>query len=72
MLAVSEEATIMAFRINNQFENLTVSHTIRFPEKLHEELSALAAKQHISFNKLVLQCCRYAVDDLEKDGDNPS
>lgn len=62
----------MAFRISNQFDNLTVSHTIRFPEKLHEELSALAARHHISFNKLVLQCCRYAVDDLEKDEDNPS
>lgn len=62
----------MAFRIHNQFENLTVSHTIRFPEKLHEELSALATRQHISFNKLVLQCCRYAVDELEVDEDQPS
>ena len=62
----------MAFRINNEFENLTVSHSIHFPEGLHEELSELAATKSLSFNKLVLQCCRYALDHLEDGEDDPS
>jgi predicted HicB family RNase H-like nuclease len=62
----------MGFRIDNEFENLAVSHSIRFPEQFHEELATLAERKHISFNNLVLQCCRYALDHLETEEDPSS
>ena len=41
--------------------------TIRMSDNLIEQLETLAAKNDISFNQLVVQCCEYAVDNLEKD-----
>lgn len=55
------------FKIDNKFQNPNVSRTIRFTESLFNELSEQAAKYNISFNYLVLQCCRYALDNAEKD-----
>lgn len=54
------------FKVNNDFSNTNVPRTIRFTEKLFEELNELAAKNGISFNSLVLQCCKYALDNCEE------
>ena len=43
--------------------------TIRMPDVLIEKLEKLAAKNDISFNQLVVQCCEYALKDLKKDDD---
>ncbi len=56
------------FKIDNQFANANVSRTIRFTEKIFEELNTASEKSGVSFNTLVLQCCRYALDNLQ---DNP-
>ena len=40
--------------------------TIRMPNELIEKLERLAAKSDVSFNQLVVQCCQYALDNLEK------
>ncbi|HRR76736.1 MAG TPA: hypothetical protein P5191_07975 [Ruminococcus sp.] len=38
--------------------------TIRMPDPLIEKLEKLAAQHDISFNQLVVQCCEYALDNL--------
>lgn len=39
-----------------------ITKTFRFPEDMLKELEILAQKNNISVNKLVIQCCRYALD----------
>ncbi len=53
------------FKIEKDFKSATVARTVRFTEPLFERLNETAAKNGISFNLLVLQCCRYALDNLE-------
>ncbi len=45
--------------------------TIRMPDPLIEKLEKLAAQNDISFNQLVIQCCEYAIDHLNKPDDAP-
>ena len=53
------------FKVDNEFKNANTSRTVRFTETLFEELNAVAAENDISFNLLVLQCCKYALDNRE-------
>ena len=53
------------FEINHPMKNANVARTIRFTEPLFEELNKTAKANDISFNMLVLQCCRYALDNME-------
>ncbi len=57
------------FKIKNEFKNANISRSIRFTEKLFEDLSKVAHENDISFNMLVLQCCKYALEHLEKNKD---
>ena len=54
------------FTIKKSISEANVPRTIRFTESLFEELNNVAAESSVSFNALVLQCCRYALDDMEK------
>lgn len=38
--------------------------TIRMPDDLIEKLEKLAARNDISFNQLVIQCCVYSLENL--------
>lgn len=38
--------------------------TIRMPDNLIEKLEKLASAHDISFNQLVIQCCEYALDNM--------
>ena len=40
--------------------------TVRMPDTLIEKLEKLASLNDISFNQLVIQCCEYALNELEK------
>ena len=40
--------------------------TFRMPNDLIEQLQSVAQKQSVSLNQLVIQCCQYALDNLEK------
>lgn len=40
--------------------------TIRMPDTMIEKLEKLAAQHDISFNQLVIQCCEYAMEHLNK------
>jgi len=54
------------FKIDNQFSNANIARTVRFTEKIFDELGEVAEQNNISFNMLVLQCCRYALDHLDE------
>lgn len=45
--------------------------TIRMPDTLIEKLDKLAAQHDISFNQLVVQCCEYAIEHLDKEEQEP-
>lgn len=40
--------------------------TFRMPNDLIEQLQSVAQEQSVSLNQLVVQCCQYALDNLEK------
>ncbi len=52
------------FEVNNEFKNANVPRTIRFTDDLFEELSKIASENGVSFNLLVLQCCKYALENM--------
>ena len=43
-----------------------VTKTFRIPKKLVDKLERVAQKEDVSVNNLVVQCCEYALKDLEK------
>ena len=52
----------MKFKIKKQeYEN----RTFRLPIELLEQLNKLASDKNISLNQLVIQCCEYAIDNLD-------
>ena len=53
------------FKIENEFKNANISRTVRFTEKIFEQLNIVARINNISFNLLVLQCCKYALENME-------
>ncbi|OUP20293.1 hypothetical protein B5F29_06435 [Lachnoclostridium sp. An196] len=42
-----------------------VNKTFRLPKDLVTELSVLAQQKNVSLNQLVIQCCRYSLNNLE-------
>lgn len=57
----------MPFTVENPFAQANRPRTIRFTEDLYEELEKVSQENAVSFNRLVLQCCRYALDHLQED-----
>lgn len=57
------------FTIKKNIPEANISRTIRFSESLFEELNKTATENDVSFNTLVLQCCRYALDELGNEKD---
>ena len=55
------------FRLDDVMKSANVGRTIRFTESLFEQLNRLAYKNDVSFNSLVLQCCKYALEHYEED-----
>lgn len=53
------------FQIEKGMYRANIPRTIRFPEAFFERLSRLAQENGISFNLLVLQCCHYALTNME-------
>ena len=47
----------------------TASKTFRMPINLLKKLEKLSDEKNISLSKLVIQCCEYALDNLENDDD---
>lgn len=55
------------FNVENEYKGANIPRTIRFTEKIFDELNKIAAENEVSFNLLVLQCCKYALDNIDKD-----
>lgn len=53
------------FEIDKSFAHANILRTIRFTEPLFYELKALAEKENMSFNNIVLQCCAYAISHYD-------
>jgi len=53
------------FKIQKGYDS--ESKTFRLPIELIERLDVLAERNKISLNQLVIQCLRYAIDNLESD-----
>jgi len=47
-----------------------INKTIRMPDDLIEQLEEIASLENISFNQLVVQCCEYAIKDLQRGNGN--
>lgn len=54
------------FKIDKNLKSANVARTVRFTETLFEQLNSVASENDISFNLLVLQCCQYALNDLDQ------
>ena len=59
----------MMFKVDREqkFRKTDIPKTVRFTERIDNDLLALQQKTGVSFNQLVLQCCRFALDNLDKD-----
>ena len=47
--------------------NEYVTKTFRLPKEFVEQLEALAFENNLSLNQLVMQCLKYAIDNMEED-----
>lgn len=52
------------FSIAKEGKEIKIPRTIRFTDKIFEDLNRLAVENDISFNQLVMQCCAYALRNL--------
>lgn len=65
----------MFFKVENEYKGANIPRTIRFTEKIFDKLNEISTENDISFNLLVLQCCKYAITLIEqepKSEHNPS
>ena len=44
-----------------------INKTFRLPAKLVADMQVIAQAKGVSLNNLVLQCCEYALEHLDKD-----
>jgi len=51
------------FRLRKTEE--TINKTFRYHKALIEKMSVIAQKEGISLNSFVVQCCEYAMEQLE-------
>lgn len=56
------------FQIKRWRYGANLPHTVRFPEELCESLAQIAQDNNVSFNSLVIQCCNYAICNIDNTG----
>ena len=54
------------FQIDKRTYGPNSPRTVRFPDEFFEHLCRLAQENGISFNRFVIECCKYAVDHMEE------
>ena len=59
----------MMFEVDREhkFGKVNIIKTVRFNESIDSELLELQKQTGVPFNQLVLQCCRFALNNLEKE-----
>ncbi len=55
------------FKVDTTLSRSNVPRTIRFTEEIYNTLMEISSYENVSFNQLVLQCCRYAINDYPKE-----
>lgn len=53
------------FKLQKGYEEY-VTKTFRLPKEFVDQLEKLAYDNHLSLNQLVIQCLKYAIDDLDE------
>ena len=56
------------FQIKRWRHGDNLPHTVRFPYELCESLAQIAQDNDVSFNSLVIQCCNYAICNIDNTG----
>lgn len=51
------------FKIGRTLLKPNISRTIRFTQPLYEWVQMVSERENISFNQVVLQCCKNGMDD---------
>jgi hypothetical protein len=60
---LSKTGRVCMFKIRKGYDS--ESKSFRLPVELIERMESLAAKNKLSLNQLVIQCCQYALNHLE-------
>ena len=50
-----------------EYRRANVARTIRFTEKIFDDLRCISNIKDVSFNLLVLQCCKHVLDHYDYD-----
>ena len=58
------------FSVDKKLSKSNITRTIRFTEDIFNDLLRISTSEDVSFNQLVLQCCRYALDNYEGNKNN--
>lgn len=59
------------FKVNKEISKTEhTNKTFRFPSELVERLQLVAQQENVSLNKLVIQCCQYALENLVQESNN--
>lgn len=58
------------FSVDKKLSKSNIARTIRFAEDIFNDLLRISTSEDVSFNQLVLQCCRYALDNYEGNEQN--
>lgn len=53
------------FKVKRGYDD-NVYKTFRLPKKLVEQLDAIAGKNELSLNRLVIQCLEYALENIDE------
>ena len=51
------------FKVDRTLLKPNISRTIRFTQPLYEWVQMVSERENISFNQVVLQCCKNGMDD---------
>ena len=54
----------MKFKVKKQEY---ANRTFRLPVELLEELNTIATDKNISLNQLIVQCCEFAIENIDED-----
>lgn len=53
------------FKVQRGYDGM-VNKTFRLPEEIVEKLDAIAGKNGLSLNRLVIQCLEYALENIDE------
>ncbi|MBR1741130.1 MAG: Arc family DNA-binding protein [Lachnospiraceae bacterium] len=56
------------FRVKKEYSDFE-NKSLRLPQIMIEKLQKLANENSLSFNKIVIQCIEYALDNMEDDSE---